>query len=77
MGIVDNFVKDINRRAIVLKRELNDFDSPDHSGAETPRLSKNYFHNSSHLMTRTQTQAMPLVLLPPLPSRRCGWKVTV
>jgi hypothetical protein len=44
MGVVDDFMPDIDRRAERLERLFDDIDGPDHTRAETARLGEHHAH---------------------------------
>jgi hypothetical protein len=43
--IVDNFVKNVYRRAVNLQSEFNNIDRAYHTGTKTPWLGKDRFHS--------------------------------
>ena len=43
---MDDFVTDIDRRAVGLEGQLDDVDGPVHPGTEAPRIGQNDFHNA-------------------------------
>jgi len=46
VAVVNDFVSDVNGRAKLRERLLDDVDGPDHAGAETSRLGENHAHGS-------------------------------
>jgi len=44
VAVVNDFVSDVNGRAKLRERLLDDVDGPDHAGAETARLGEHHAH---------------------------------
>src|SRR5215471_2303578 len=44
--IVDDFVKDVDRRLAIIQRALNNVDGPHHAGTEAARLGEHYSLNA-------------------------------